>query len=585
MNDDSKEAATEPSEAEAAGTPPDATGTDEVKPSGKHSGNKDKVKGPGLVQRALNFIERAGNKVPHPAILFIALIFGLILLSQILAWIGVSATYEVVAPPPIEVEESDLGGSTGPYDLLPPGHVDAEDYEVETRTAEIKSLLDGDGIRFLFTSFVSNFMSFTAMGIILIVMIGVGLAESSGLIGALIRKLVDISSPALLTYILVFLGIISSIASDAGYLVLIPLGAAAFMSVGRHPLAGMAAAFAGVAAGFGVNLLITPTDAVLTEITNESIALVNPGQSIGITANLWFGIGSTVILTSLMGLICTRIIQRRLGAYDRSLAPANGTAEAADEAAKALSPAVEAKGLRWSALGILGVIVVIALLTFIPGAPLRDPETGSIIGTSPFMDSLIVIIAIVFLVAGAVYGKVTGTIKNATEGINLITKGWAGLAGLLFLFLLIAQFIAYFNYSNIPQLTAVKLGDTLRGLNIGDIWLLLLAILITLVVGIIMPQAIAKWALLAPIFIPIFLTLGIEPDAVLAAYRVGDSPINIVTPIMAYFPLIVVFAKRYDKDSGIGTVVALMLPYFLITTIVWIIFFAIWYLLGIPMGI
>lgn len=549
------------------------------------SGSKNKTKGPGLMQRMLNFIERVGNKVPHPAILFLALIFGLIVIAQILAWIGISATYEVVAPPPIEVEETDLGGSTGPYGLLPPGHTDAEDYEMETRTAEIKSLTDGDGVRFLFTSFVSNFMSFTAMGIILIVMIGVGLAESSGLIGALMRKLVAISTPALLTYIIVFVGIISSIASDAGYLVLIPLGAAAFMSVGRHPLAGMAAAFAGVAAGFGVNLLITPTDAVLTEITNESIALVSQAGSIGITANLWFGIGSTVMLTMVIGLICTRIIEPRLGAYDHSLAPANGTAEAATEAAETVSPALESKGLRWSALGTLVVLVAISLLTFIPGAPLRDPETGSIIGTSPFMDSLVVIIAMVFLVAGAVYGKVTGTIKNATEGINLITKGWAGLAGLLFLFLLIAQFIAYFNYSNIPQVVAVKLGDTLQGLNIADIWLLILAILITMVVGVIMPQAIAKWALLAPIFIPLFITLGIEPDAVLAAYRVGDSPINIVTPIMVYFPLIVVFAKRYDKHSGIGTVIALMLPYFLITQVVWIAFFAIWYLLGIPMGL
>ncbi len=228
--------------------------------------------------------------------------------------------------------------------------------------------------------------------------------------------------------------------------------------------------------------------------------------------------------------------------------------------------------------------MVFALLTAIPGAPLRDPETGSIIGTSPFMDSLIVIITIVFLVAGAVYGKVTGTIKNATEGIKMIIKGWAGLAGLLFLFLLIAQFIAYFNYSNIPQVAAVSLGDTLEGLNIGDIGLLVLAMLITLVVGIIMPQAIAKWALLAPIFIPLFLRLGIEPQSVLAAYRVADSPMNIFTPIMAYFPLIVVFAARYDKRSGIGTVIALMLPYFIILTIVWIIFFVIWYLLGIPMG-
>jgi aminobenzoyl-glutamate transport protein len=552
--------------------------------SSKRPGSKTKAKGPGLMQRVLGFIERVGNKVPHPAIVFIALCVGVIILSQILHWIGISATYQVVAPPPVSVQESYVGGSTAPIEILPAEQADAKDYKVTTETVEIRGLLTGEGVRYLFTSFVSNFMGFTAMGIILIVMIGVGLSEASGLIGALIRKLVAASSARSLTYIIVFIGIISSIASDAGYLVLIPLGAAAFMSVGRHPLAGMAAAFAGVAGGFGVNFLITPTDAIITEITNESIALVDPSRSIDITANLWFGIGSTILLTILLGFITSRIVEPRLGTYDPSLAPANGTAEAAADAATTVSPAAEAKGLRWAGLGMLGVIVVIALLTFIPGAPLRDPETGSIIGTSPFMDSLIVIIASVFLVAGACYGKATGTIKNATDGIKLITKGWAGLAGLLFLFLLIAQFIAYFNYSNIPQIIAVNLGDLLEGLSIGDVGLLVLAMLITLVVGIIMPQAIAKWALLAPIFIPLFLRLGIEPQSVLAAYRVADSPMNIFTPIMAYFPLIVVFAARYDRNSGIGTVIALMLPYFLIMTVVWIVFFILWYVLGIPMG-
>ncbi len=555
-----------------------------TEPSGKGRGSKEKAKRPGLMQRVLSFIERVGNKVPHPAIVFIALCVGVIIISQILHWVGVSATYEVVAPPPVSVEENFVGGSSAPIEILPAEQADAEEYEVTTETVEIRGLLTVEGVRYLFTSFVSNFMGFTAMGIILIVMIGVGLAEASGLIGALIRKLVAVSSARSLTYIIVFIGIISSIASDAGYLVLIPLGAAAFMSVGRHPLAGMAAAFAGVAGGFGVNFLITPTDAVLTEITNDSIALVDPSRSIDITANLWFGIGSTILLTILLGFITSRIVEPRLGAYDPSLAPVNGTAEAAADAATSVSPAAEAKGLRWAGLGILGVIVVVALLTFIPGAPLRDPETGSIIGTSPFMDSLIVIISIVFLVAGACYGKATGTIKSATEGIKLITKGWAGLAGLLFLFLLIAQFIAYFNYSNIPQIIAVSLGDLLEGLSIGDVGLLVLAMLITLVVGIIMPQAIAKWALLAPIFIPLFLRLGIEPQTVLAAYRVTDSPMNIFTPIMAYFPLIVVFAARYDRNSGIGTVIALMLPYFLIMTVVWIVFFILWYVLGIPMG-
>jgi aminobenzoyl-glutamate transport protein len=217
-------------------------------------------------------------------------------------------------------------------------------------------------------------------------------------------------------------------------------------------------------------------------------------------------------------------------------------------------------------------------------ALLRDPDTGSVIGTSPFMDSLIVIITLLFLAAGIGYGRGAGTITTSTDTINAVTKSWAGMAGLLVLFLLIAQFIAYFNYSNIPQIAAVKLGDLIEGSSIGEVWLLLAAMAITLVVGIIMPQAIAKWALLAPIFIPLFLRLGIEPEAMLAAYRVSDSPINIVTPIMAYFPLIVVFAKRYDKSSGIGTVIALMLPYFAALTVVWTLFFVAWHVLGIPWG-
>jgi len=249
-----------------------------------------------------------------------------------------------------------------------------------------------------------------------------------------------------------------------------------------------------------------------------------------------------------------------------------------------IAPEQDSKGLRYSGIGTLLVLVVVGLLTFPPGAPLRDTVTGAIIGTSPFMDSLIVIIALLFLAAGLSYGRGAGTLTTSTEAINAVTKSWAGMAGLLFLFLLIAQFIAYFNFSNIPQIAAVKLGDLIENSSIGTLGLLLAAMLITLLVGIIMPQAIAKWALLAPIFIPLFLRLGVEPEVVLAAYRVADSPINIVTPIMAYFPLIVVFALRYDKRSGIGTVIALMIPYFVVLTVVWTLFFAGWYLLGIPWG-
>lgn len=532
----------------------------------------------------LDFIERVGNKVPHPAVLFLLLCLAMIVLSQVFYMLGASATYEVVKPAPVLVEQYDIAGSTLPGEALPIQQAPAGDYKVVTETVEAQGLLTADGIRFLFTSFVRNFMGFTAMGIILIVMIGVGISELSGLIASLIKKLVEVSSAGSLTYIIVFLGIISSIASDAGYLVLIPLGAAAFKSIGRHPLAGMAAAFAGVAGGFGVNLLVTPTDAILTEITNEAIHLVDPGLNIDITANLYFAIASTLLLTVVLAIVTTRVVEKRLGAYDTALAPTDQVnADEPDEFAH-ITAEQDSKGLRLAGIGTLVVLAVVGLLTFPAGAPLRDTVTGAIIGTSPFMDSLIVIIALIFLGAGLGYGYGAGTLKGSDQVIGAITKSWAGLAGLLFLFLLIAQFIAYFNYSNLAQIAAVRLGDTIESMSVGSLWLLLGAIGITVVVGIIMPQAIAKWALLAPIFVPLFLRLGVEPQVVLAAYRVGDSPINIVTPIMAYFPLIVVFAARYDKRSGIGTIIALMLPYFVALTIAWTLLFAVWYLLGIPWG-
>jgi aminobenzoyl-glutamate transport protein len=530
----------------------------------------------------LDVIERIGNKVPHPAVIFMALCVAVILLSQVLNWVGVSATYEVVKPPPIEITETDAGGSVAPVEILPAESPDADSYTVVQETAEVRGLLTADGVRFLFTSFVSNFMGFTAMGIILIVMIGVGLAEASGLISALIRKLVAISSVGALTYIIAGLGVISSIASDAGYLVLIPLGAVAFKSVGRHPLAGIAVAFAGVAGGFGVNFLITPTDAILTEITNEAIALVEPGRTIDLTANLYFGIASTVLITVIAAVITTRIVEKRLGGYDPAVAPPMEEVDV--ESAPEVSPEDEARGLRWAAYAVLAVLVGLLALTIPSGAPLRDPETGSVIGTSPFMDSLIVIISLFFLAAGLAYGRGARTIKTGTEAITAITKSWATLATLLFLFLLIAQFIAYFNYSNMAQVAAVKLGESIENSSIGAGWLLLGAILIAGLLNFILPQSIAKWALLAPIFVPLFMRLGVDPEAVLAAYRTGDSPTNIITPIMAYFPLIVVFAARYDKRSGIGTVIALMIPYAVALTVMWTALFMAWYLIGIPFG-
>jgi aminobenzoyl-glutamate transport protein len=532
-----------------------------------------------FLERLLDKIERAGNRMPDPAILFLILCVAVIVLSQILFWFDVKATYEVIKPPPVPTEETYFGGSVEPTDVGPTEPVPPEAYRTVTETTKVKGLLQGEGIRYLFTSFVSNFRNFAAVAIILVVMLGVGLAEAAGLIAALIRKLVGVSSRSTLTFIIVLLGVVSSIASDAGYLVLIPLGAAAFKSVGRNPLAGLAAAFAGVAAGFGVNFLITPLDGVLVEITNDASG--SQSNHIDLASNLYFGIGSTIFVTVVLTFITTWLVENRLGTWDPADA-GEGPQEADD--APEVSPEQEKRGLRYAGLVTLAVLVVITLLTAIPGAPLRDPVTDKVIGNSPFMDSLIVIIMLVFYAAGYAYGRGAGTIKGSDDVLKTITKSWAGLAGLLFLFLLIAQFIAYFNYSRIADVLAVKLGDVLERINIGPVWLLIGVIIISFIVDLIIPQAIAKWALLAPIFIPLFLRLGVAPQTVLAAYRVGDSPFNVLTPLMAYFPLIVIFARRYRKDAGIGTVVSLMLPYAFILSILWTLFFVAWYLLGIPLG-
>jgi aminobenzoyl-glutamate transport protein len=532
-----------------------------------------------FLERMLDRIERLGNKMPDPAILFLILCGAVIVLSQILFWFDVKATYEVVKPPPVPTEETYFGGSVEPTDVGPTEPVPPEAYRTVTETTKVKGLLQGDGIRYLFTSFVSNFRNFSAVAIILVVMVGVGLAEAAGLIAALIRKLVGVSSKSTLTFIIVLLGVVSSIASDAGYLVLIPLGAAAFKSVGRNPLAGLAAAFAGVAAGFGVNFLITPLDGVLVEITNDTSG--SSENHIDLASNLYFGIASTIFVTIVLTFITAKLVENRLGAWDP--ADAGEGPQEADEAPE-VTPEQEKRGLRFALWATLAVLVGITLLTAIPGAPLRNPDTGKVIGDSPFMDSLIVIIMIVFYVAGYAYGRGAGTIKGSEDVLKTITKSWAGLAGLLFLFLLIAQFIAYFNYSKIAEVLAVKLGDVLEHMDIGKVWLLIGVIIVSMIVDLIIPQAIAKWALLAPIFVPLMLRLGVAPQTVLAAYRVGDSPFNVLTPLMAYFPLIVIFAKRYRKDAGIGTVVSLMLPYAIVLSILWILFFVVWYLIGIPLG-
>src|SRR6478752_2256353 len=523
--------------------------------------------------RMLDTIERVGNKVPHPAIIFIILIAGVIVLSQLLFWAGVSVTYDVAEPPPVAGEVGYPSGSSVevPQVSLPE---DVDGYHIEQETTAVKGLLTADGIRFMITSPVANFNNFGVVGIILVAMLGVGLAEESGLIGSIIRLLVRSSPRGLITFIIVLIGILSSVATDAGYLVLIPLAAAAFHSMGRHPLAGLAAGFAGVGAAFGVNILIAPIDGIMTEVANESIALVDPTRTIDVTANWFFAVVSTFFLAILITIMTEKVIEPRLGPYT-----GDAVAEPTD-----VVPDEERRGLKFALYGFLGALAVILLITLPPGAPLRNETTGAIFGDSPFMTGILVIISIFFGVAGYAYGKGAGTMTSSVEAINGVVKTYSGLAGLIFLLLIIAQFIAFFNYTNIATVLAVVLADALETAGLGPIPLLVGFVVVTALLDIVIPGVIPKWAIFAPIFIPLFLRLGIAPQLVLAAYRVGDSPFNVITPLMAYFAVIVVFAQRYEKTAGVGTVVSLMIPYTVVLLLAWTAFLVVWFLLGIPLG-
>jgi aminobenzoyl-glutamate transport protein len=492
-------------------------------------------------------VERVGNKVPHPAVLFFLLIALVVLLSHIFYLTGATVSYQ---------------------------QINTETHKPEEVTTAVRSLLSADGIRFIFVSVVPNFINFGPVGIIMVAMIGVGLAEQAGFIQALIRKIVLIAPRSAMTAIIVTLGVMSSIASDAGYLVLIPLGAAAFLSLDRHPLAGLAAAFAGVAAGFGVNFFVKPIDGILAEMTTDAAHIFDPNKSIELTANFYFGIVSSVLLIGVCTVVTDWFVEPRLGEYK---------GESSGERSQGMS-AEESRGLLFALAALIGVLVVLSLLALPPRAPLRNPDTGDLIGKSPFMDSLVFLIMIVFLVTGVAYGVGAKTINSVQDGIDAVTKTFSDLGGLLFLFFVISQFVAYFNYSNMGTILAVNLANLLKGAGLGSELLLLGFILIGFLLCFPLPNILPKWAIMAPIFVPLFMKFDIGPEVVLAAYRVSDSPPNVVNPLLPHFALVIGFAQVYEKKAGVGTIVAMMIPYTVVTSVAWILLFFAWYWLRLPFG-
>ncbi|WP_290690361.1 AbgT family transporter [Haematobacter sp. UBA3484] len=503
----------------------------------------------GTLSGFLGTVERVGNAVPHPAIIFLILIGIIIVLSTIFGLMGTSVVYEG-------------------YDVALG--------DIVERESSVRSLLSPDGIRFMLTSPVANFLAFTGVGVILVAMIGVGLAEESGLIATLVRKLVAIAPRGIFTFMIVSVGVLSSIAADAGYLVLVPLAAAAFHSLGRHPLAGLAAGFSGVAAVFLVNVFVTPTDALLVEVTNDAVRSVNPAAQITPVGNLYFMIVSSIVMAIICTIITEKYVEPRLGPY---------TGGVPVEVHDGLTDA-EQRGLKAAGRTLLIVVLIIAALTVppIPWGILRNQDTGGIMSGSPFMSALIILISTVFLFVGYAYGRAAGTIENMTAAIGLIVKTWGGLSGMIFLLFVIANFIAFFNYTNLATVLAVNLADILQAAPLGATSYIFLFILLVALIDIILTGALAKWAILAPVFIPLFMRLGGEPNLVLAAYRVGDSPMNVITPLNVYLAVMVGFAQKYEKDAGIGTIVALMLPYTVVLLVLWTLMLVAWYLLGVPLG-
>ena len=490
------------------------------------------------MNRFLGAIERAGNILPHPATLFVILAVFVIILSAIAAGLG----WSVIHPGTKEVVRAE-------------------------------SLLTIPGLHRILTSLVTNFTGFAPLGTVLVAMLGIAVAEGSGLISAALRSVVLSAPRRLLTFIVVIAGVMSHMASDVGYVLVIPLGAMIFLAVGRHPLAGLAAAFAGVSGGFSANLLLGPTDPLLAGLTQEAARILDKAYVVTPAANYFFMATSAVMIAIAGTWITEKVVVPRLGEYKGDEKP---------EELKELSKA-EKRGLRYALIAAL-VFVGIILWGLVPsGGFLRDPQTNGIL-RSPFLSGIVAVIFFAGIIVGLAYGIGARTIRNDSDVMKAMEKAMATMSLYLVLAFFAAQFVAFFNWTHLGVIVAVNGAELLRSSGIGGIPLIVSFIIITVLLDLVLGSASAKWAVMAPVFVPMFMLLGYSPELTQAGYRIGDSVANIITPLMSYFPLVVAFAQRYDKKAGIGTVMATMLPYSVTFFILWTLLLIAWYLLGLPLG-
>lgn len=493
----------------------------------------------GFVMRSLNTIERVGNKLPDPVTLFAIFALAVVVLSAIFSSMGMSV------PDPMN----------------------------EGEVIEVRNLLNSEGILYLFQSMVGNFTGFAPLGTVLVTMLGIGIAERSGLISAALRGLVTSVPKQLITAALVFAGVMSSMASDAGYVVLTPLGAVLFAGLGRHPLAGLAAAFAGVSGGYSANLLLTSLDPLLAGLTQDAASMLDPeyaGQ-MNVAMNYYFMIASVFLITIVGTIVTDKIVEPRLGTYKGDV----------KEEVDYLRPE-EKKGL-WAAFASIVVVGIgVALLVLPEWGPLRA-GADSIIG-SPFLQTLVPVILIMFFVPGFVYGKVTKSIKNDKDVANQLSETMATMGSYIVLAFVAGQFVAYFSESKLGIVLAVNGAEFLESTGFKGIPLILTFIAISGFINLFIGSASAKWAIMAPVFVPMMMGIGYSPELTQLTYRIADSTTNIISPLMPYFAIVIAFAQKYDKKVGIGTLISTMLPYSIAFTIFWVIMLVIWMLTGLDLG-
>jgi aminobenzoyl-glutamate transport protein len=513
----------------------------------------------------LGFIERTGNALPDPVFIFFYLIAALVVISVVLAALGVA----------VPLNDQILTGL---------GESGRARFGIgEDGVISVSSLLSPANLEQLLTQMPMTFTHFHPLGYVLVVMLGAGVAERAGLFGTAMRAGVRNAPTFLLTPVVALIAMLGNHAADAGYVVLIPLAGVLFAAAGRHPIAGIAAAFAGVSGGFSANIAPGQLDALLFGITQAGVDLINPGYIVNIAGNTYFIIGLLVLYLPIIWFVTDRIIEPRLGKWTGGVAP-GGAADEDDDPTKPLTDG-QKKGLMWAGIASLGVVLVWAFLTLGPGTPLYDEAADTVTAAlSPFFTSLVAGFFILFLAAGTAYGVCAGTIKNHRDLVDMMAKAMGDMAYYLVLAFAAAHFVAMFGWSNLGLITAVTGAGAIESSQLPIPVVLALLVLLTGFINLFVGSASAKWALLAPVFVPMFMLLGVSPEATTAAYRVGDSATNIITPLMVYFPLILVFARRWLPGFGLGSLTAIMVPYSVLMMVVGFLMMLGWVYLGWPLG-